>query len=136
MKTSKISNKTEFLNIDLDLVCPEKLSPLLKEVSKQVFELYHEKKKGKDTASLEINDIYPGSQDAEKTLRKFCDILEKLTPTSKRIWNKCKRKCFNIGFEAGSKPYRFEEKLSVNTLKRVAKLNANIEITIYSIGKK
>ncbi|MCB9747736.1 MAG: hypothetical protein H6755_04930 [Candidatus Omnitrophica bacterium] len=126
-----MKDNTAFLNIDLDLVCSENLNPLLSEIQNKTFNLYNKKHNGVYKVSIEINEQ---QNTPEKTLIEFCEIIEKLTPKSKKIWKKCTKKCFNIGFESKNGSHEYLTKITTSTLKRVVRLEADIEMTIYSFS--
>jgi len=70
----------------------------------------------------------------EQTILKFIKVIEKLGKIEMNEWDNCRSKLFNIGFDCGKapRPYNnFRCCLSAGLLKKIAKLGAGIEISIY-----
>jgi hypothetical protein len=132
-----------FVNVDLELESTESVQPLVKELEKVTFALYCSDID--EMANLELhiekrNGVYfYDSYDDEKDLvggvdihiSEFCNLIENLSPESKKIWDKCHRKEFDIGFQAGNTPKAYHTRIRTETLERCARLGATIEITVY-----
>ena len=121
----------------------ESVQFLVKELSENTYALYCSDID--EMANLELsieerNGIYfYDSYDDEKDLvggvdihiSEFCSLLENLSEESKRIWNNCHRKEFDIGFQCGNTRKSFNTQIRAETIKRCAELGATIEITVY-----
>ena len=132
-----------FINVDLELESSESVQFLVNELSENTCALYCSDID--EMANLELsieerNGVYfYDSYDDEKDLvggveihiNEFCNLLENLSEESRRIWNKCHRKEFDIGFQCGNTPKSFNTRIRAETIKRCAELGATIEITVY-----
>lgn len=115
----------------------ENLQHLIDEFGDDVCILFHDRLQDEcDFASLEISldKIASGIYgEVEETLKAFCSIIENLSSDSRRIWNNCEEKIFDIGFESGNTENSFNAKIEIETIKRIAEIGANIVITIYPV---
>ncbi len=145
-KDRKIRNRRKedfhFVNIDLELKSLKDLQPLVAELGESVFVLYNDKSPNLNEycASLEIRDydIYQSYDDktediggVDVLLAAFCDLLETLSPQSRSLWKKCKKREFDVGFGSGNTEKSFHTQIRTETLKRVSELGASILITVY-----
>ena len=140
----RVRKKIDFhlANIDLELESNESVEPLVKELNKEVMTLnrFDEKSIGLE---LNINtrnglDFYKSYDDNEDWvggvdvhLEEFCNLIENLSPTSRRIWNECFVKEFDLGFQSGNTRKTFKTRIQEKTVKRCAELGASIMITVY-----
>ena len=123
----------KFLNVDLDIQSSQDISLMLKELGENIFVLHHEQQENYYLARLEINIDAPN---ADETINCFCDLIENLSKDSRKIWDDCFSKTFDIGYESGNKPNYFTSKINSITIKRIANIDAGLNITIYPIRKK
>lgn len=134
-----------FINVDLELESSEDLKPLIKELEKddQAMSMnLHLFEQGAPFTSVtfEIGN-YDISQsfDDEKDLiggldihiAEFCRIIENLSNESRKIWDTCHRKEFDVGFQSGNTKKSFHTLVQAKTIKRCAKIRATIGITVY-----
>ena len=132
-----------FINVDLELESSESVQSIVAELSETTFSLYCSDID--EMANLELNidkaddfDFYE-TYDDEKDLvggidahiTEFCNLIENLSLQSKRIWNGCHRKEFDIGFRAGNTAKSFHTKIKAETIKRCVEIGATIGITVY-----
>ena len=120
-----------YLNTDLEIESKKELTTLIEAFGKEVFILHHGLIKGMHHASFEFSHDHSSVPD--EVIRRYCDLIEALTPTAKMIWNQCSTRLIDIGVESGSSPncYRFEVQQS--TLDRVATIGASLAVSIYSM---
>ena len=123
----------KFLNVDLDIQSPQDISLMLKELGENIFILHHEEQENYHFARLEINIDAPN---ADETINHFCDLIENLSEDSNNIWDACFSKVFDIGYESGNQPNCFTSKINSLTIKRIANIDASLNITIYPIRTK
>jgi len=62
----------------------------------------------------------------------FAKLVSKLPANAKRIWNSATDKEFDIGIQGGFQPKPAEWVLEPTVIKAVARLGAQIRITVYS----
>ena len=123
----------KFLNVDLDIQSSQDISLMLKELGEKIFILHHEQQENYYFARLEINIDAPN---ADETINYFCDLIENLSEDSQNIWDACFSKVFDIGYESGNQPNYFTSKINPVTVKRIANIDAGLNITIYPIRQK
>jgi len=132
-----------FINIDLELESSESVQPLVKELDEQTCALYCSdidemanlelhifERNGVDFyKSYDENNDLVGAVDVH--INEFCNLVEKLSSESRRIWNNCYRKEFDIGFQVGNTQKTYKTQIQLETIKRCAELGATIMITAY-----
>ncbi|MEP6848824.1 MAG: hypothetical protein ABI999_08195 [Acidobacteriota bacterium] len=128
-----------FANVDLELECGSDLQPLIGDLGPDISVQYHDRlENGNDFASLAIRSdkVQSGVYgDADKTISAFCDVIERISPEAKTIWDRCVKRELDVGFESGNTGKTFEGRLETLTLRRVVEIGATIEITIYPVPK-
>lgn len=144
----RVRRKEDFhlANVDLELASSASIQPLILELGDKIFPLYPGGEVGDGkSAGLEIRDYPPGedwiykSYDDKENLvggtdvliSAFCDLIENLSVESRRIFDKCHRKEFDIGFESGNTLKSFHTQIRAETIRRCAELGASVMITVY-----
>ncbi len=126
-----------FANVDLEIESKDDLQPLIDAFGENVYVLYHDRlENGNDFASLEVYlDIIEVGicGEVEKTITAFCELIENLSLDSRNIWDQCREKIFDIGFESGNTENTFNTKIQSETIKRITDIGASIVITIYPV---
>ena len=141
-KDKKVKNRRKedfhFVNIDLELKSSDDLQPLVDELDESVFVLYSDKPPNSNEyrTSLEVNDfdIYQSYDDktqniggVDAILSAFCDLLENLTRQSQSLWQNCKNREFDIGFQSGNTEKSFHTQIRAETLRRISELGASVK---------
>jgi hypothetical protein len=67
-------------------------------------------------------------------ISSFCDLLENLSPEARKVWDSCRTRKLDAGFESGKSPKDFQAEIRTDVLKLTADLGANIAMTIYPIN--
>jgi hypothetical protein len=116
---------TEFLNVDLELRSRSGLDELIDAFRATAFVLHH---KANDFVSLELNQ-QPESID--RAILLFFDSVQLFAPHQRHTWDKCDKRTFDVGIQAGAKPRQTPLRFSQDTLARLAALKAEVNITIY-----
>ena len=122
--------ETHFLNVDLDLWASFSLEPLVNAFGTKVG--IHHVGRHKRTYHAHL-DLARLTKDADSTIRAFCKLITGLPPDARALWNVVKIRDFNIGVQAGTKPYSQVFELSAETVKAVADLGARVVFTVYSV---
>lgn len=132
-----------FINVDLELASSESVQPLVTELGENISSYYCSNIDEIANLALDFREIkgvdFYDTYNDEKDLigsvdiyiNEFCNLLEELSEESRRIWNGCHRKEFDIGFQAGNTPKSFQTQIRTETIKRCGKLGATILITVY-----
>ncbi len=138
-----------FLNVDLEIASSRSIKPLLDELGESVFAFFPggEIGDGKQ-ANLEIMDlkrkrkwIYQSFDDekdliggADILISAFCDLIENLSPKSRQIWDNCRRKEFDIGFDSGNTKKSYRTLIRTETIKRCGEIGASISLSVYPVN--
>ena len=125
-------NEIKYLNTDLNLKSFTHFNELNNFLNKNgTFSLHYEKIKEKKYIGTYETEI--GSSSPDKTIKKFLKKLLRMDTVSRKQWDKCSLKEFDIGYECGQKPLSFNNEIKDTILKDLTKLNIGIRITIYPI---
>ena len=118
-----------YINTDLDLACPSSLQPIVDFLSARgAYALSCEPADDGWHACLETEKQFRA---ADHTIAAFLDALDRMDPETRSRWDECTLREFNIGYDAGDKPWAFNDGLSAMTVQRIARLGATIRVTIY-----
>jgi hypothetical protein len=124
------TDPTHFLNVDLDIFSDVSLAPLVAALGKRVIVLYVGREGSQYGAHLELASAYRKNADAH--LRAFVRLIQDLPLAPRRLWQRARRREFNIGIEAGSSPRYHELRLRSQTLEAVARVGGSVVITTYA----
>jgi hypothetical protein len=127
-------DETEFLNVDLEVFSRESLAPFAKGLGRSVHVLHEGRWARRYAACLELWGSGYG-QTADAIIRRMVRLLNKMPRSAKLLWNRAQVKQFNIGIQAGTKPRGFELKVRPATLQAVARLGAQLVVTVYAVDK-
>jgi hypothetical protein len=126
---SGVPETIRFLNVDLDVYSKSNLQGLVSAPGKKVSVLHVGRNKRTFCAHLELSRI---TKDADSTIRAFCGLIESLPSAERELWNKAKIRDFNIGVQAGSRPYSHEIVLAAATVKAASDVGARIVFAVYA----
>lgn len=121
--------KPDLVNIDLDLTSRSDPRAFVEAMAKKVLVLRSGKHRGAYSVTLELDET-PGPS-AEKMLRSFCRILEKLPAAAAKAWHAARTGVFNIGLASGDESPPCALDITPATLSRILRHNAGITITLY-----
>lgn len=120
---------THFCNVDLDIFSRARLEPLVAAFGDSVFVHYVGPERGMFGAHVALPSY---GQSADTLTRDLCRLVARLPPGARRLWNRAKRREFNVGVEAGWEPHSHEIHLEESTIEWVARLGGSIVITTYA----
>ena len=136
-----------YLNTDLDLVCDGDVMPLVGVLEQRGLQAIHVVREadGATRVGLETDDVgsspdVDSSRGAdgdllrrtpERTIRGLLDAVEGLPAQARDIWNGCRAREFNIGYECGDGPWGFSQSLDTSTLARIAAVGGRLRVTLY-----
>ena len=139
-----------YLNTDLDLVCDGDVMPLVAVLEQRGLQAIHviREPDGATRVGLESQDV-DSSPDAnpssdgdslrrtpERTIRDLLAAVEGLPARVRDIWNGCRAREFNIGYECGDGPWGFSQSLDTSTLARIAAVGGRLRVTLYPAAER
>ena len=113
-----------FVNVDLDLYGGGDLEALVRALDRTAPALHNEK-------NFACFELARDQKSPEAAISRLCKLIEKFPVGVRTKWKACKRRVFSIGVEADTASHATTYGLSVSTLSRVAKLNAEVEFVVY-----
>ena len=128
-----MSAEITYSNTDLDLVASFDLAPLSSALeSRGVDSLgIFQHVEGTWVSSFETGLF----DQPEDHIAALLDAIESLDSESRRLWDACSSREFNIGYECGTEPWAFNQGVSVSSLQRMTVLGISLRITLYPPGK-
>jgi len=117
-----------FLNVDLEIVSSVPLSNVSEEFGDDVMVLYSGETSCGYMYSYELAGF---DGDADSTIQRFCDLIESLSMSARKMWDDCHLKTFDIGFDSGSAADLYRATIRSDTILRVSKVGAEFAVTIY-----
>jgi hypothetical protein len=121
-------SETGFLNVDLDLWSGTSLDPLLAAFGRKAVVLHA----GWDGRSFRARlELASEGNSPDAVLRRFARLVERLPRRARAMWNRASVREFNVGIQAGEGPHSFDFKLEPATVRAVARIDAQIGMTVY-----
>jgi len=126
----------EFINADLEITSNEDLEPIrlaFAQFGCRFAEMYcGQTDPDSYLASLEIHpDEERDDQTAEVKINAFCDSISELQGLARDLWDRAARRVIDLGYLADDECRPFNERLSLDTLRRMEKLGIELAMTIY-----
>ncbi len=122
---------THFLNVDLELKSRADLGPLLAALDKTTVVLHTRKERGMHYASLELYEFSKYTK-PETCIARFVQLVRRLPPTARRLWDRALQRRFDIGIEAVPNGGTYASHVTVATLRGAAEVCAEIAVTVYA----
>jgi hypothetical protein len=119
---------THYLNTDLEIDSRDDLTPIVDEFGDEVVCLHNGPWGSHNRAAFEVAGL---SQDASSCIRRFCALVEGLTPEARTLWDGCTRRTFDIGFQAGDDRENCQQLIDQDALAQIAAVRAHLVVTVY-----
>ena len=126
-----MAQTTHYANVDLVLKANEALAPLVSAFGENVVAL-NAGRISENEAILEVH--HEGGP--EGAINAFCDLVASLPPDARALWERCKERTFDVGYNAGLEPWPFRSAIGPQTLARAAKVGATLTVSIYGYRSK
>lgn len=121
------SEKTQFLNIDLDLRAKFDLSEITEALHPDIFMMNNEVMGFSTFEHAEqFNTIDEG-------IALFFKSVEKLPSSVRALWNQCDSRVMNVGIQAGIEPHSSHFLISDKSLELLRALQTSVEFTVYCV---
>ena len=120
-----------FLNVDLELNATASLSRLARHLESSSYVLYNGAVKS--LYRLCAEPVIGGnlSRSPRACTAHFLDVLEALPDDLAAAFKRCKSRVFDYGFDGGLKSKPLSVNISASQLARIARLGAQVRITVY-----
>ena len=118
-----------FLNVDLEIKSSKPLDSLAEEMGASVFVLHSGL--GNDTPHLLCLESSGDPNTADAAARALCSAVEQLSPRGRKLWDRAKRKTFDVGYELPPDARNIRVVLERAMLKRILGLGATVAFTCY-----
>lgn len=125
----RVEAEVRFLNIDLLLVGRFDREALVAALGDGVFVVHDDATIG-DEPCLILQVLEP-DLDLAETLTRLAGWARALPPPARRAWAAASRRVFDIGIQAGQTPHESHWTLSAEHVALLAKLNAEVVVTVY-----
>jgi hypothetical protein len=122
---------THYVNVDLDIYSRVALQGLVEAMGEDALVLYVAGRGQRHEAHLELASS-PRGMTADRTIIGLTQLVTRLPPRYRRIWDSAKSREFNVGIEAGLAPLAFELRLSPRTVEAVTKVGGAVVVTVYA----
>jgi hypothetical protein len=120
----------EFLNLDVVLKSDVSFDTLIAHLGERVVVLSHHEHERQFTLVLELAEqIY----DARSCTEQFLALIDALPDAVMDLWKACTSRTFSYGFDSGANHPALDTTISADLLRRIAAINADIEITVYPL---
>lgn len=129
----KNDQSTRYLTLDIELESEQDMSPLVEHLGEEIFVLCNEKVESVFYTSFEPKYFEPEEDIPERHAKHILGLLDKLPDSLREMWNGCRSKIFDFGFDSGYAPCPFFTDLSPATLQGIAAIGASTRVTIYPI---
>ena len=128
--TPRPDEETLFMNVDVDVYSKTSLQPLVAAFGKKVI-VHHVGREGRDQ-SAHFSLASTHRDDADTLAYRLAGLVTRLPRAARQLWDRARRRDFNLGIQAGMTPYSHEIALTRRTLARVAAVGGRIVITTYA----
>ncbi|ASP37933.1 hypothetical protein CHH28_04235 [Bacterioplanes sanyensis] len=120
-------NESSFLNIDLDLESEHDLRPLAQAWGDDVCVFRLDNDDGVWRGSFETME-----EDAEQIIDKYHQLVTKLSPPLRALWDSAHQRVFDIGFQSGAEPRLYRSVLSAQAISKIEEMGGSIAVSIYA----
>jgi len=128
-------DKTNFLNVDLDIHSKTDLRPLVDAMGDWVLVLFAGRVKRHYEAHLELAGSQlpkiSHSSSPEWLIRKLCKLVQELPAEARNLWDAAKLRSFNIGIQGPARDTYYWSAIGSEAIRATAELDAGIGITVY-----
>lgn len=120
----------KFLNLDVVLKSNASLDALVAYLGESVMVLSHHEHERQFTLVLELADQV---DDAQSCTQLFLSLIDALPDAAMKLWKVCTSRTFSYGFDSGANHPALDTTISADLLRRIAAIDADIEITVYPV---
>src|SRR4051812_10612087 len=127
--SASVDNTIQYLNTDLDLVSTQDIRSLVSafDVGGARAMQLAQGDDGQWYATIEMSN----ESEPELNIADLLALVELLPGSLRSMWDGCRIRRFDIGYDCGEKPWAFTQSLSAALLARIAAVGASLKITLY-----
>ena len=118
-----------YLNVDLEIESSSSLESLAEEIGKAVLVLYSGPGVGRKRLLCLASLRWPNTPDA--AARELCRVVEGLSPGARSVWERARRKEFDVGYELPSGIRALRVTLRPETARRIVSIGGTVAFTCY-----
>jgi len=127
----KMAAPPEFRNLDVILKSNSNLDALVEHLDESIV-LSHQEYERQFVLVLELAEQTARQiHDAQSCTQQFLTIIDALPDTAMNVWKACTSRTFSYGFDSGADHPALDTKISADLLRRIAGIDADIEIAVY-----
>jgi hypothetical protein len=130
-KRTSSEEETHVLNVDLDILSDAPLKPLVSALGERVDVLHVGRWGRRYGARLEVGGSGHRA-DANRLIRRLVALVKTLPDNTRILWNRARRREFNVGIEAAVRSPRFEWQIDPKVLEAVQSVDGRLVVTIYA----
>jgi hypothetical protein len=128
----KMAAPPEFRNLDVILKSNTNLDALVEHLDERVIVISHQEYERQFLLVLELAEQTAEQiHDAQSCTQEFLAIIDALPDTAMNLWNACTSRTFSYGFDSGADYPALDTTISADLLRQIARIDADIEITVY-----
>jgi hypothetical protein len=94
--------------------------------------LYVGGEKQNHEAHVELASSSHKGMTPDRTILGLIQLVERLPPRYRKVWDSARSREFNVGIEAGLEPHSFELSLSRRTVEAVTAVGGALVVTVYA----
>ena len=121
----------EFLNVDLDIESKDDLAPLAAELEPNTMVVHSRSESGRHVLKIESWKRAGSTEGPDQRIHGLCQGLETLEPAGRELWRSASLRQFGVGYYATTRHVAAHFVLRVDTLERIARLGATLDVTVY-----
>jgi hypothetical protein len=125
----KAKRPAGYLNVDLEIGSSSSLDCLAEEMGNTVLVLHSGHGAGRERLLCLESVLWPNTPDA--AARELCRAVERLSPSARGVWERARRREFNVGFELRTGLRAVQVILQPETVRRIVALGGTIAFTCY-----
>lgn len=122
---------SSFINVDLELHCAEDLAPLRAHFGEAVLELHCGETDDGFFLAVESLAGRKLVSDALRCTDMLLDLVDALPAELRELWDRCRSRRFDYGFEGGLEGRPFSVVIDNARLSRLTALGIDVAITLY-----
>jgi hypothetical protein len=138
--SQSVLDKSQFLNVDLDVISNSDLKPLVEAMEDRIIVLYVGRVKRHYEAHLElVGSPLPSAmhlKNPEMLILGFCRLIQGLPLQARKLWDSAKTRSFDIGIEARGPMHYYWFALTPKAIEAALEINAQIAVTVYGTLKR